>query len=258
MPIPSVVGPDALPLCGQPVTAATFEAAADLLAGRAAAGQTTRVAFLNSNLVVALQRYGGVRSILAGFRVFNDGLATDAACLLVHRRMYPSNLNGTDLTPAFLSRLPPGRRVFLYGARQHVVSRMAERVVKQFGHEIVGAYDGFTHDPAVVRQLAIAARPDVVLVGLGNPAQELWIRDYPAGAEGPVIMGVGALFDFMTGEAMRAPLAFRKARLEWLYRLMREPRRLARRYTIDMLLFFWYAIRQSRPNDRRDGSAHPV
>jgi beta-1,4-glucosyltransferase len=258
MPLSSAVGPDALPLCGQPVTAVTFDGAAELLAARAEAGQTTRVAFLNSNLVVALQRYGGVRSILAGFRVFNDGLAADAACLLVHRRMYPSNLNGTDLTPAFLSRLPSGRRVFLYGARQHVVSRMAKRVSEEFGHDVVGAYDGFSYDPAAMHELAVAARPDVVLVGLGNPAQELWIRDYPAGTEGPVIMGVGALFDFMTGEAVRAPLAFRKARLEWLYRLIREPRRLARRYTVDMLLFFWYALRQSRPNDRRGGSARLV
>jgi UDP-N-acetyl-D-mannosaminuronic acid transferase (WecB/TagA/CpsF family) len=50
------------------------------------------------------------------------GSATDAACLLIHRRTYPSNLNGTDLTPAFLSRLPPGRRVFLYGARRQIAA----------------------------------------------------------------------------------------------------------------------------------------
>lgn len=229
-------------LLGQPVVAAPHDRAIQLLLDSVSKPRTTRVAFFNSNLAVSLERLGGLRRHLDGFIVMNDGLATDIAGLIAHGRRFPNNLNGTDLTPDLLARLPPRTRVFLYGARPHVICQFAALAERRFGVAIVGAFDGYGSDPEVVRSAAVAARPDVVLVALGNPKQELWIRAFPECAHGVLVMGVGALFDFMTQEAPRAPPMVRRLRAEWLYRLVHDPRRLGRRYTIDMAEFFWRVV----------------
>jgi beta-1,4-glucosyltransferase len=79
-------------------------------------------------------------------------------------------------------------------------------------------------------------------VAFGNPLQEKWILRHREALEVPLIFAVGALFDFLSGTASRAPQFIRRARLEWAYRLVQEPRRLFRRYTIDTLRFFGMAI----------------
>ena len=91
---------------------------------------------------------------------------------------------------------------------------------------------------------AIAAtKPDILLVALGNPGQEYFIdRNFQA-LDCGVAIGVGALFDFLSGRVSRAPAAFRALRLEWVYRLGREPGRLWRRYLLGNSKFLWRLLR---------------
>ena len=98
--------------------------------------------------------------------------------------------------------------------------------------------NGFFADAAdaeeTCRQIR-AAHADCVLVGMGNPLQELWIDPFGAKTGARLLFGVGALFDFEAGSVRRAPSWVRQLRCEWIYRLLQEPRRLARRYVIGNL-----------------------
>jgi beta-1,4-glucosyltransferase len=81
-----------------------------------------------------------------------------------------------------------------------------------------------------------------VLVALGNPRQEAWILENSPELTPSTYIGVGALFDFMSGAMPRAPQWMRSVRMEWLFRLYKEPRRLVRRYTIDFLKFLYLCL----------------
>ena len=89
-----------------------------------------------------------------------------------------------------------------------------------------------------------AAGADIVLVAMGNPDQELWLRGNLAATGCRLGFAVGALFDFVAGEAQRAPVWVRAARLEWVYRLIREPRRLWCRYVMGNPVFILRVLGQ--------------
>ena len=96
------------------------------------------------------------------------------------------------------------------------------------------------------------ARPDVLVVGLGAPKQELWVHKHRERLTAKVALCVGATIDFLAGERRRAPAWMQEAGLEWLYRVASEPRRLAARYAKDALIFprlfarEWWRLRQPR------------
>jgi exopolysaccharide biosynthesis WecB/TagA/CpsF family protein len=199
-----------------------------------------RVAYANSNLIAYSRRQPAVRAALEDFLVLNDGVALNAAARLVHGRAFPDNLNGTDFTPHLLRRLPPGAKVFLYGGRPEVLDRAGPLLEAACNVRVAGAQDGYAPiDPARLVDAINASGAQVVLVALGNPRQELWIAERHAALDAPLCMAVGALLDFTAGEFKRAPLWVQRLRLEWLFRLAQEPRRLAKRYSVDMLYFFW-------------------
>ncbi|HET6465682.1 MAG TPA: WecB/TagA/CpsF family glycosyltransferase, partial [Nitrospiria bacterium] len=89
-----------------------------------------------------------------------------------------------------------------------------------------------------------AAAPDILWVGLGAPKQELWMAEHHGLLKVPVMIGVGAAFDFHAGSKKRAPLWMQKSGLEWAWRLSQEPGRLWRRYLIDDLPFFLHILKQ--------------
>jgi exopolysaccharide biosynthesis WecB/TagA/CpsF family protein len=219
----------------------------DFLLARLATRVPTRVAFANANLLTTLSSPPGGARLLDDFLVLNDGIAVDLASLALYRSWFPDNLNGTDLIPALLAAAPPGTRVFLYGARPEVVAKTAALLAQRYGCAICGTVDGFSGaSTEVVAEQASEACPDILLVALGNPLQEEWIATYGCAIGAPLAIGVGALFDFITGTVPRAPAHLRRLRLEWLYRWAQEPGRLRRRYTIGIARFSARVLRQAR------------
>jgi N-acetylglucosaminyldiphosphoundecaprenol N-acetyl-beta-D-mannosaminyltransferase len=95
-----------------------------------------------------------------------------------------------------------------------------------------------------VIDLLRTSRPDVLWVGLSTPKQESWMAEYRERAGVPVLVGVGAAFDFFTGRTRQAPLWMRERGFEWLFRLATEPRRLWRRYIIYGSQFAWHVALQ--------------
>jgi exopolysaccharide biosynthesis WecB/TagA/CpsF family protein len=232
---------------GVEISVARQREAIEFLLARLAARAPTRVAFANANLLTELSARPEGAKLLDGFLVLNDGIAVDLASLALYRSWFPDNLNGTDLIPALLAAAPPSTRVFLYGAKPEVVGEAAALVAERYGCVVSGAVDGFAGPaPDAVARQAMEARPDIVLVALGNPLQEEWIAAHAATIGAPLAIGVGALFDFLAGAVPRAPVLMRRLRLEWLYRWAQEPGRLRRRYTISMAQFSARVIQQAR------------
>jgi N-acetylglucosaminyldiphosphoundecaprenol N-acetyl-beta-D-mannosaminyltransferase len=159
----------------------------------------------------------------------------------------PERVAGSDLTPALFSAACQARRplrVFLLGAAPGVAERAAQVIEKRWPAVHVCGHCspplGFEREPATSKRIleqVAAARPDLLVVGLGAPKQELWLHAHRNELEVPVALGVGATIDFLAGERRRAPRWMQRIHLEWLHRLANEPRRLASRYWRDATVF---------------------
>ncbi len=127
-----------------------------------------------------------------------------------------------------------GWRVFFLGAAPGVAEAAAQHLAERHpGLVIAGCFAGSPRaedTPEIAKRVA-AARPDVLLVAFGHPAQDQWIARLQPQLHVPVAVGVGGTFDFLSGRVPRAPLAMRRLGLEWLYRLVRQPRRWRRIWT---------------------------
>jgi len=213
------------------------QALASQLYRQLALGRRTELFFANTNFVVTCRDFAD-RFDDPGITVVNDGIGMDLAARMVHGRGFEENLNGTDFIPRLLGGSPLPLRVFLFGARPEVVRDASRAVEQRLGQEVVGALSGYGVDDTAVCQRIRDARPDVVLVALGNPLQERWILDHAQQLPPALYVGVGALFDFLAERATRAPVWVRKLHLEWMFRLLQEPKRLWKRYTVDAFKFF--------------------
>ena len=211
-------------------------------------GTRRQVFFANTNFVVQCRALRP-QLLAPSVRVVNDGIGMDLAALLVHRRRFAENLNGTDFVPYLCACSPRPLRFFLLGSAPGVAERAGRHLAESLGQQVVGSCDGYDEFDAAGDGLVArinALRPDVVLVAFGNPRQEAWILDHREALTAPVLFGVGALLDFLSGNVERAPGWIRRWRMEWLYRLAREPRRLLRRYTLDLFVFFAVCLREGR------------
>lgn len=136
-----------------------------------------------------------------------------------------------------------GIRHYLYGASPDTLTRLQERIAADFpGAAIVGSHSPPFRALTDEEEVAVlddirASEADVVWIGLGMPKQELWMHRVAAQLPGTVLMGTGAAFDFLAGSVAQAPDWIQRIGMEWLYRLMREPRRLWRRYALNNPLF---------------------
>jgi N-acetylglucosaminyldiphosphoundecaprenol N-acetyl-beta-D-mannosaminyltransferase len=137
-----------------------------------------------------------------------------------------------------------GYCVYLLGGLAGVAEEAARAMqARHPGLRVAGTHHGYfapEEEPGVVRAVA-AARPDILFVAFGAPKQEKWIRQHQAELAAPVAIGVGGSFDVFAGRVRRAPEWMQRAGLEWLYRAMREPKRLPRLWALPRLV--WMTLR---------------
>ncbi len=210
-------------------------------------GGHVKLAFCNANLVNAASGDAALQRSLSTFLVLADGIGVDIGSWMLHGASFPANLNGTDFFPAFFAGRGRALHVGLIGGRPGVADRAVERLTQIYPkHRFRVVSHGYyaTEDEGALLEGLKADRPDLLLVAMGNPLQERFIAGKLGAQHCAVAAGVGALFDFFAGEVPRAPDAIRKARLEWIYRLWREPRRLWRRYVLGNPAFLMRMLRQ--------------
>lgn len=158
---------------------------------------------------------------------------------------------GPDLMLALCKRsIDRGYRHFLYGGAPGVCERLTAGLQEQLpGLKIVGAYSPPfrplepDEDEEIVRQIN-RVRPDIVWVGISTPKQEMWMAEHVGRLCAPVLVGVGAAFDFHAGLKRQAPRWMMRAGLEWMFRFIQEPRRLGPRYLSNNPLFVGLIVRQ--------------
>lgn len=204
------------------------------------------VNFLNAHCFNVAQRNPEYRRVLneSSF-LLNDGIGVELAGRFIGLR-FPENLNGTDLIPEILATMEKdGLSAYFYGARPEVISAAVEAIRVQYPRLGIAGYShGYEEDAEGVAARITASGADAVIVGMGVPRQELWVarnKDRLAGVK--LLVCGGAIFDFLSGAVPRAPEAVRRLRLEWLFRLIREPRRLFTRYVFGNFAFFYHVLR---------------
>jgi alpha-1,3-mannosyltransferase len=217
----------------------TANSAIDFIAHAAQSRKPTMVTFANAHTVNVAAKYPEMAKALEKATILNDGIGVDMASRFLYGETFPENLNGTDFVPDLLSRADLGLSVFVLGSTAEVSRAAADHIAARFPHvTVAGHHHGFfsADDDISIRDMIRASGANVVLVGMGQPRQEIWTARYLEGLPAVTIC-VGALLDFMAGRVRRAPIAWRKRRMEWLYRLIQEPRRLTGRYLIGNVMF---------------------
>nr|WP_245527918.1 WecB/TagA/CpsF family glycosyltransferase [Ammonifex degensii] len=160
----------------------------------------------------------------------------------------PERVTGIDLMVALCRRAAAeGLSVYLLGSRPGVAEEAAQRLLQRFPSlKVAGTQHGYftpAEEPEVLEQVR-QARPQFLFVGLGSPRQERWIDRHKEELGVPILMGVGGSFDVLSGRVRRAPPLFQRVGLEWLWRLINEPRRLGRMTSLPR--FAWLVWRSGR------------
>jgi N-acetylglucosaminyldiphosphoundecaprenol N-acetyl-beta-D-mannosaminyltransferase len=221
----------------------------------------------NVDHTVMLQHDVGLRTAYKDANlVLADGFPVVLASRLLGKAL-PERVTGSDLVPALFDAADPARplRTFLLGAAPGVAEIAADRIHAQWPDvRVVDVYSppkGFEHDDVEIARIlnrVRSARPDVLVVGFGAPKQELWVHRHRNELEASVALCVGATIDFLAGAQSRAPQWMQRAGLEWLFRLLTEPRRLLRRYARDAWIFPQLVWREWRKfTGRRDEPPKP-
>ena len=123
------------------------------------------------------------------------------------------------------------KSLYLFGAKPEVVRKLAEKITEEYrGIRLLGYTDGYVQDKDEEFSKIVELKPDIVLVALGIPAQELLIAKYYEKFEKGIFVGSGVAFDVLSGMKKRAPKFFVQHNLEWLYRICSEPKRFKRFY----------------------------
>lgn len=156
------------------------------------------------------------------------------------------NLNGTDFIPEIL-RMHADRRIALAGTRSPYVEEAGARLESRYGCKIIATIAGFEADEATYSSWAQKHTPDIIVLGMGMPKQERISMRLQTDLSHPcTIINGGAILDFLAGRVVRAPEWVRATRLEWGYRLVREPGRLWRRYLLGNPVHIFHALQFRR------------
>ena len=230
-------------IAGVPIDDMTMPEVLDQISEYIRAGTPHQIATVNADFVLKAWEDPELRQILNQADLLTaDGmpLVWGARLLGVHLQ---GRVAGADLVPALAERgAREGWRFYMLGGREGVAALATEKLTSRYpGFNVVGMYAP-PFGPVVemgpdINERIRAARPDILLVAFGNPKQEKWISMNAADLGVPVMIGVGGSLDFAAGEIPRAPLWMQNTGLEWVFRLIQEPRRMWKRYVLDLVHF---------------------
>ena len=218
-------------------------------------GQGGGVCFPDMSTLNLAEKNPSFKSLLRDKMVIlNDG----AGLAWIAKRRgspFPDNLNGTDLCPLLFTKAPPKIRIFLIGGKPGTAERARKKLVHQYPNlNFIGSHHGYFigDDERQVIDLLKESKPQLVLVGMGNPLQVFFINrclDDPA-MKNTIFLAVGGFMHYYSGELARAPVWVRKLSLEWLYITLQQPHKI-KRYFIGIPMFIFNCLRAER-NNRHD------
>jgi N-acetylglucosaminyldiphosphoundecaprenol N-acetyl-beta-D-mannosaminyltransferase len=213
-----------------------------------------RVMYVNAHVLNQSLEQPGLRDALhAADLVYCDGYGVRLAAKALDVQI-PHRMTGADWIwdlAALCESDAAQPSVYLLGSEPGHAAEAAERLQHRYpGLQIVGAHHGYfelgsDHAERVLEDIN-ARRPDILLVGMGTPKQELWVEQNAARVDAGVLWTVGALFDYVSGHTPRAPGWLADNGLEWIFRLAIEPQRMWRRYLLGNPVFVSRVAAQAR------------
>jgi exopolysaccharide biosynthesis WecB/TagA/CpsF family protein len=230
-------------LFGLQVSNVSLRQASKDLVKSAVYNERRMVFFVNAHCVnIAEQNHEYRVSLQKADLLYADGAGMRLAAKLSGKPLV-DNVNGTDLFPLLCrNAAEAGVSIALLGAKSGVAERCAEKMISVDENlKVVWTHHGYLEgegDQSLISSLNESGA-DILLVAMGVPLQELWVSRHASELDAAVIMGVGALYDFYSGDVARAPKFMRKIGLEWLFRLMLEPRRMFFRYVVGIPVFIF-------------------
>ena len=235
-------------ILGVDVDAVTMAEAVDVVRRAMDTRAGVMVATANAEMLMRATHDEELRRILnASALVVPDGAGTVWAARHLGHAM-PERVAGYDLAQELLRCAPAeGRRVYFFGSAPGVAEKAKAKAEQLYpGIEVVGVRNGFfspADNAAIIAEIR-AARPDLLLVALGVPKQEKWIAAHLAELDVPVAIGVGGTLDVMAGVMKRAPHWMQKAKLEWLFRGLMQPKRAGRLLALPKFVLKVHASRK--------------
>lgn len=196
--------------------------------------RTRLIHFVNANKVAQAKQDPGMREILwRGDYVLADGQPLLPMARLVGLHI-PERIDGIGLMQQLLALANQnGYRVYLLGAKQEVLDSCIAKIRADYPKVVIAGYRNGYFKPADIPQILDginATRPDILFIGIGTPIKERLADEYRDRINAPLVQGVGGSFDVIAGLVKRAPVWMQRLCLEWLYRVLQEPRRMFWRY----------------------------
>jgi len=216
------------------------------LVDRAEKNIRTDVAFVHTDCINIAQRDRDYAEVLERQDyVLPDGAGVKLGAMF--KRSKPKeNINGTDMFPLLCQQASEfDHGMFFLGSKPGVAERMCAKLLSKYPNfRIAGMQDGYFQPEELNNIIATinSSGARFLLVGLGSPVQEKWLHDHGDLIKVPIRMGVGGLFDFYSGDIPRAPMWMRKNSLEWLFRLIIQPRLRFKRYVVGIPVFIFRLI----------------
>ncbi len=230
-------------LFGIPIHAMTMDDVLSVVADTIERRSRLLIGVVNAAKLVNMRRSELLReSVLSSDVVLADGMAVVWAMRLLGRSI-PERVAGIDLMTRMLEMGSERHwRVFCLGATEEVSGATVDRIKREYaGVVIAGRRDGFfkaDEEQAVVDEVR-RSNADILFVAMSPPKKEQFLARWFDELNVPVCHGVGGAFDVLAGKTKRAPVIWQKLGMEWLYRVVQEPRRMWRRYLVTNTLFCW-------------------
>ncbi len=219
-------------------------------------GSPRRVMYVNAHVVNQSRELPELAAALKrADLIYCDGYGVRLAARVL-RLSVPHRMTGADWIWGLAELCErSGKSLYLLGSEPPIARQAADTLRQAHPKlEVTGAHHGFfglesPHHERVIEDIH-ARRPDILLVGMGTPKQELWVDRYAERSQVPVVWTVGALFDYVSGRTPRAPRWLADNGLEWMFRLGVEPRRMWRRYLLGNPVFLARVMAAARRGRR--------
>lgn len=203
---------------------------------------------VNADKINEASRNERLKQIINSCGVINaDGASVVIASRFLKKPL-PERVAGIDLMQRLVAlSAEKGYSIYLLGAKQEVVEKTAQVLLARYpGCRIVGVHNGYFQEedwPAISKGIKESA-PDLIFVGITSPLKEYLVEYLQEDGNSGVFMGVGGSFDVLSGQIPRAPIWMQRMNLEWLFRVMQEPRRLFKRYFVGNLAFVGAVLKE--------------
>jgi N-acetylglucosaminyldiphosphoundecaprenol N-acetyl-beta-D-mannosaminyltransferase len=213
-------------------------------------GEKTYVVTPNPEIVWMCRKDENLRETVnsAGL-VLPDGIGVILGASVLGRPL-PERIPGIDFATALFAEMAAaGKSVYLFGAKPGVAEAAGRQLEAKYPNLVIaGTSDGYFTDDAPIIESINSSKADLLLVCLGSPRQELWMAENLDKLDVKLMAGLGGSLDVFAGTVKRAPIFFQRFGLEWLYRLIKQPRRIVRMIKLPLFMFcvIWRRIRGKR------------